>query len=154
MSESSLKDLGRLVGTWRTTATHPARPGVVVHGTVEVTWLDGERFLIQRASTDNPEFPGSISIVGYSDADRVDGSGNVAPEGRMQLHYFDTRGVFRLYDAAIDATAFRFWRESPGFSQRFTGTFLDGGRTLDGLAQLRRDDLYWRDDLKITWRRA
>ena len=42
---------------------------------------------------------------------------------------------------------------APGFSQRFTGTLTDDGNTIDGLAQLCRDDVHWADDLKITYRR-
>jgi hypothetical protein len=70
------------------------------------------------------------------------------------MHYFDSRGVFRLYQASADDQAWRFWRDSPGFSQRFTGTFTDGGDTIVGICQLRKDDDRWNDDLKITYRRA
>jgi hypothetical protein len=44
-ADPMLAPLNRLVGTWTTEATHPAMPGVVVHGTVVVEWLEGERFL-------------------------------------------------------------------------------------------------------------
>jgi hypothetical protein len=44
-TDPALKPLNRLVGTWTTEATHPAVPGVVVHGTVIIEWLEGERFL-------------------------------------------------------------------------------------------------------------
>jgi hypothetical protein len=49
---SSTAGLARLVGRWNTVASHPALPGVVVHGTAEVEWLEGERFLIVRSRTD------------------------------------------------------------------------------------------------------
>lgn len=42
---------------WATEATHPALPGVIVHGTAVIEWLEGQRFLIHRARTDHPEFP-------------------------------------------------------------------------------------------------
>jgi hypothetical protein len=69
------------------------------------------------------------------------------------MHYFDSRGVFRIFDANVDDETWRVWRESPGFSQRFTGTFADGGDTIAGLWQLREDDVHWNDDLRITYRR-
>ncbi len=149
-SQPALDLLARLVGRWTTEATHPAVPDTIVRGTVEVEWLEGERFLIHRARTDHPAFPDSISIIGFMGADRVEaGSGDT-----MQMHYFDSRGVFRAFEASIDAEAWRFWRTAPGFSQRFTGTFADGGNTIVGRTQLSRDDVHWDDDLAITYRRA
>jgi hypothetical protein len=155
--EPALAQLNRLVGTWTTEATHRALPGVVVHGTVAIEWLEGERFLIHRARTDHPDFPDSISIIGFTDQDRVDDHPDTAPKpaGKPQLamHYFDSRGVFRIYDASIDDEALRFRRSAPGFSQSFTGTFRDGGKTMVGIWRLCEDDAHWADDLRITYRR-
>jgi hypothetical protein len=131
-------------------------PGTIVHGEVTVEWLEGERFLIHRARTDHPDFPDAISIIGYTDRDRVDktaSEGSAAGESQLTMHYFDSRGVFRLYDFTIDAKSYRFERLAPGFSQRLTGTFTDNGNTIIGVSQLREDDVTWRDDLKITYRR-
>jgi hypothetical protein len=157
-AEKALRELNRLVGTWTTEATHPAMPGVVVHGTAVIEWLEGERFLIHRARTDHPDFPDSISIIGFIDRDRVDPHGEPSvPPGQEQsllsMNYFDSRGVFRVYEVSIDEKAWRCSRESPGFSQRFTGTFSDGAKTISGTWQLCRDDGQWNDDLQITYRR-
>src|SRR5687768_10824995 len=100
MTSDSLKLFDRLVGSWSTEATHPALPGVVVGGSVIIEWLEGARFLIHRARTDHPDFPDSISIIGFSDRDRVDGAPGTDPaagEPRLTMHYFDSRGVFRVY---------------------------------------------------------
>ena len=151
-----LEQLSWLVGTWATQATHPAMPGVVVHGSTEIEWLEGERFLIIRGRTDHADFPDSISIIGITDADRVEdtaaGDGPSIGDAELSMHYFDSRGVFRLYLANIDEQAWRYWRDTPGFSQRFTGTRSDDGDTIDGTSQLRRDTT-WEDDLQITYRR-
>jgi hypothetical protein len=156
-SEHALKPLARLVGTWTTEATHPAFPGVIVHGTVAIEWLEGERFLIQRSRTEHPDFPDAISIIGFTDRDRVEGGVGTGPaasaEPQLTMHYYDSRGVFRLYDFSADDASFRFQRIAPGFSQRFTGTFADGGQTIHGVSQLCRDDVHWHDDLKMTYRR-
>ena len=69
------------------------------------------------------------------------------------MHYYDSRGVFRAYDTSATADSWRIWRNAPGFSQRFTGTFADGGDTIAGLWQLCEDDVNWADDLQITYRR-
>jgi hypothetical protein len=156
-TEPALIQLNRLVGTWTTEATHPASPGLVVHGTVEISWLEGERFLIHRARTDDPQFPDSISILGIMDSDRAEDARNtgskLAPPPRLCMHYFDSRGVFRVYDMSIDDGVWRLWRNAPGFSQRFAGTFARDGDTLAGRWELGQDDLIWKNDLEITYRR-
>jgi hypothetical protein len=153
--DPTLKLLERLVGAWTTEATHPSLPGVVVAGSADVEWLEGERFLIQRTRTEHPDFPDAISIIGFMDRDRVEpatpAAATAAP--RLCLHYFDSRGVFRVYEAGADAASWRLWRDSAGFSQRFTGAFADGGDSIVGLWQLCRDDVSWEDDLRITFRR-
>ena len=152
----SVNALGRLVGSWTTEATHPAMPGVVVHGTATVEWLEGERFLIIRARTDHPEFPDSVSIIGHIEHDRVDKATRGVPTddvSPMRMHYYDSRGVFRDQETSVDADAWRWQRMAPGFSQRFTGTFADGGDTIVGRSQLCEDDAHWKDDLEITYRR-
>ena len=151
--DSTLASLDRLVGTWTTEATHPAMPGTVVHGTAEIEWLEGERFLIQRSRMDHPDFPNSISIIGYTEVDRERVAPPAAEVPQLSMHYYDSRGVFRVFQASADDASWRFWRNAPGFSQRFTGTFEDGGDTIVGRAQLCRNDANWADDLEITYRR-
>ena len=52
MAKSVLGLLERLVGEWSTEATHPMLPGVIVHGTAVVEWLDGGQFLMIRSRND------------------------------------------------------------------------------------------------------
>src|SRR5438132_10394219 len=70
-TEPALQPLNPLVGSWVTEATPPAIPGVVVHGTASIEWLEGRHFLILRSRNDHPDFPDAISILGFTDADRV-----------------------------------------------------------------------------------
>jgi hypothetical protein len=70
-TEPALEPLNRFVGSWVTEATHPALPDVVVHGTASFEWLEGQRFLILRSRNDHPDFPDSISIIGFTDVDRA-----------------------------------------------------------------------------------
>jgi hypothetical protein len=153
-SDVELKELNRLLGNWITEATHPAMPGVVVHGTAVIEWLAGEKFLIERRHNDRPEFPDSISIIGFADQDRVGEDKKIGESpGGMTMSYFDSRGVARVYESSIDGKAWKTWRNAKGFSQRFTGTFADGGNTIVGQSELCQDDVHWADDLKITYRR-
>lgn len=148
----TLNALGRLVGSWTTEATHPMVPGTIVRGTADIEWLEGEKFLILRSRTDHPDFPDAIQIIGNTDRDRV-GDGQPAASDRLEMSYFDSRGVFRVYEVTIDEHAWRWTRMAPGFSQRFTGTFAEGGDTIVGVSQLCKDDVHWHDDLAITFRR-
>jgi hypothetical protein len=156
--QASLKPLDRLVGRWTFEATHPSMPGVVVRGTADIEWLEGERFLVHRARNDHPDFPDSISIIGVTAHDRTaPGAHEVAEDAGpapLSVHYYDSRGVFREMDAAIDDTAWRMSRMAPGFSQRFTGTFTEDGDAIVGIWQMCNDDVHWNDDLAITYRRS
>jgi hypothetical protein len=148
--------LSRLVGSWTTEATHPAFPGVIVRGTATFEWWDGERFLINRARNEHPDFPNSISIIGVTNEDRVDPSNDepTPDDGLpMTMHYFDSRGVFRVYEVSVGDETWRIWRDAPGFSQRFLGTSANGGDTVAGIWQMCTDDVNWVDDLQITYRR-
>lgn len=157
ISGKALRTLDRLVGDWITEITHPALPGVVAHGTGAIEWLEGERFLVHRARSDHPDFPDSISVLGFTERDRVADAASYDPatarEAQLRMHYFDSRGVFRVFEASIDNEAWRIWRNAPGFSQRFTGTFADNGDVIAGRWQLCQDDKNWNDDLEITYRR-
>lgn len=154
-TDPTLVPLNQLVGMWTTEATHPAMPGVIVHGTAVVEWLEGEHFLIVRSRNDHPDFPDAISIIGEMERDRVEsgrGSG-ASPQSSWRMHYFDSRGVSRVYETRITDEAWEWWRDAAGFSQRFTGRFADEGDTIVGESQLCKDDVHWTDDLAITYRR-
>jgi hypothetical protein len=70
------------------------------------------------------------------------------------MHYFDSRGVYRVYAVGMTEGTWMLSRDAPGFSQRFTGTFSDEGNTIVGLVELSRDGSTWEDDLAITYRRV
>jgi len=71
----------------------------------------------------------------------------------LKMRAYDSRGAFRVFEVSIDDREWRCWRDSPGFSQRFNGTFAEGGNTIGGCWQLSRDGTHWDDDLRITYRR-
>jgi len=131
----------RFTGRWTTQATHPLLPGAVVHGHATFEWLDGRRFLIQRWHYDHPDIPDAIAVTGVTD-------------GQLSMHYFDYRGVYRVYAVSLEESRWRFWRDAPGFSQRFTGILSDDGGTIASQGQLSRDGSGWEDDLAITYRRS
>jgi len=136
---AELELLGHLVGTWTTEGRHPELPETV-RGRATFEWLPGERFLIWRSQYDHPEIPDALAVTGVT-------------EDRLSMHYFDSRGVHRVYAVDISPGVWRFRLDAPGFSQRFTGTFGDGGDTIAGRGQYSRDGSTWNEDLALTYRR-
>jgi hypothetical protein len=141
---SRLGHLNAWVGEWETEATHPMLPDTVVPGRITVEWLEGEKFLLHRARNDHPDFPDSISVIGDTDEDA----------DSLTMHYFDSRGVFRVYRLRAEERELKIWRDQPGFRQRFTGRFSDDGNTFGGTFELNEDEAGWKDDLRITYRRV
>ena len=137
--DPGLEALDQLVGEWTTEASHPMLPGTVVQGESTFEWLEGEKFLVYRSRNEHPDFPDAISVIGDTEG--------------LKMHYFDSRGVHRIYEVSIVQGVWKIWRDTPGFSQRFTGTFEDDGATITGQWDLSRDDSTWDDDLVITYRR-
>jgi hypothetical protein len=135
---AELKLLDRLVGEWTSVATHPASPGLVVAGRATGAWLEGERFLLLRSQSDHPDFPDALWVLGETD------------EGSVS-HYFDSRGVHRIYQLGFEGGVWRLWRDEPGFNQRFAGTFEDGGNRVVGAWESSPDGSDWERDLEITF---
>jgi hypothetical protein len=137
--DPALEPFEALIGTWATEATHPLLDAVVP-GTVMFEWLEGGRFLIQRSHNDHELFPDAICVIGPPEA----GDGLV-------MEYFDSRGVRRTYGVSLEDGVLRYWRDTPGFDQRFVATLGPDG--FEGLSQVARTPGDWRDDLKVTYRR-
>jgi hypothetical protein len=117
--------------------------GEEIRGESTFEWLDGKRFVTWRSHYDHPQIPDAIMIVGVTD-------------GQLSMHYFDHRGVYRVYASSLAQTTWRYWRDAhaPDFSQRFTGIFSDDGNTIAGRGQLSRDGETWEDDLDLDYQRV
>jgi hypothetical protein len=133
-----IDQLDPLVGEWTTTATHPMTPGPV-SGVTTMEWLGVEKFLVVRSRVEHELFPDSLSLIGEDD------------EG-LAMHYFDSRGVRRLYRSSFEGDVWRLWRDDdPEFRQRFEGKVT--ADAVDGLWQVCEDGRTWNDDVAITYRR-
>ena len=140
---AALQPLGVLVGTWNTVGTHPLVPGVTFHGRTSFDWLEGGAFLIMHSEIDEPQIPSGIAIFGTDDT-----------TGECSMLYFDERGVSRRYEVSIKDNVWKWWRNTPEFSQRFAGTIAVDGRTIDGRGELSRDGTNWEGDLQLKYTRA
>jgi hypothetical protein len=130
-----------LIGAWEVEGTLPVDPPIQVRGRAVFEWLDGQRFVVERWTVDHPDFPNGIAILGEGEA------------GFAQ-HYFDSRGVARLYAMSVTDAAWELSRESPGFSQRFIGTFADGGDTIVGRWEKCTDESTWELDFDLTYTKS
>ncbi|MEO7986672.1 MAG: hypothetical protein ABI766_09065 [Gemmatimonadales bacterium] len=118
-------------------------PGKILHGRTSFAWREGGAFLIMRSEIDEPEVPSGIAVIG-TDVDSRECS----------MLYFDERGVSRRYLVALRGDQWHWWRDTPGFSQKFTGTLEDGGNRIVGKGELCRDGVTWEGDLQLTYTRA
>ena len=139
---SLLKPLSRLVGEWDVVGIHRLLADTL-HGQATFEWLEGGAFLRMLWKIEAPEIPDAIAIFGSDDA----------TEGYFML-YFDERDVSRKYEMTLSDKAWKYWRDAPGFSQRFTGTFADDGNLINGVWGLSEDDSTWKRDVELTYTRV
>jgi hypothetical protein len=109
-------------------------------GLTTFEWLEGESFLVQRSQVADDDFPDGVMIIGCDDA-----------TGRYTQCYSDSRGVYRIYQMSLDGGVLKLWREEPGFSQRFIGTFSDDGGAIAGAWERSSDGLAWEHDFHLKY---
>jgi len=139
----ALKPLSVLIGNWNTVGTHPLFPDTTFHGHTSFEWLEGGAFLIMHSEIDEPGIPSGIAILGSDDS-----------TGEYFMLYFDERGVSRKYEVTLRDNIWKWWRNVPDFSQRFTGTLVDSGDTIIGKGELSKDGSSWEKDLELTYQRV
>ena len=138
----ALEPLSVLIGEWTTTGTHALIPGTTFYGRATFEWIEGGAFLRMRSQIEEPGIPSGIAIFG-SDNEL----------GQLFMLYFDERGVSRRYDVSFSDNILKWWRNAPGFSQRYSHTLSEDGRALIGKGELSKDGSTWESDLDLTYRR-
>ena len=125
----ALKHLEVLVGEWEMgSSLYPGQ-----YGRVTFEWLEGGAFLVERMA-DN-----AIWIIGRDESAQT-----------YCMLYFDSRGVSRIYEMSLEGVVWKVWRNSPRFSQRFTGAF-DDGNTITGHWEKSDDGSNWEHDFDVTY---
>lgn len=117
-----------LIGEWHGEGEIPSQPPMKL--TVDATIERLGEFIVFRTAGEPAEMPDTVSVIGG------------APDGQPQpMHYFDSRGVKRMFVMALEGSRWRIWRapgedwngpDGPGFNQRFIGEISADGRTIDG----------------------
>jgi hypothetical protein len=141
----TVERLDAFVGEWSMEAAFPFAPPTGIRGHTVFEWMPREQFLIQRWEVSHPDAPDGIAIIGF-DAGR---------ETFLQ-HYFDSRGVARVYEMSFGNGLWKLWRNSAdfsplSFSQRFTGTFSDDRKTIDGRWETCSIGSTWEHDFDLRY---
>jgi hypothetical protein len=136
-----IEALGDFLGEWELEVglpgTEDTRRRVVFEALGDV--------IVQRTFVPIPEAADTVCIiVGGSDA-------------RYVQHYFDSRGVVRLYEMIFDGSTWTLERTKADFSPldlcpRYVGTFSDR-ETIDSEWQTSDDGREWQRDFQLTYRR-
>jgi hypothetical protein len=142
----AIERLAVFVGEWSMVAEFKDLPPADVGARVVFEWMPGKRFLIQRWEFPVPEAPDGIAVIGA----------DPESEGNFLQHYFDSRGVARVYKMSFSDVVWKLWRDSPDFSpldfaQRYTGTFTDEAKTISGAWEICHDGTAWEHDFALTY---
>ena len=110
------------------------------------TWYSGMQ---QRSEVDHPAAPDGICIIGPTDA------------GGFTQHYFDSRGIARVYEMSFADGVWELLRVKPdftplSFSQRYVGRFSEDGNRIAGQWESSHDrGTNWELDFHLNyWRVA
>ncbi len=126
----SLKPLEVFVGDWEFTS--PQFPDT--RGQFTFEWVEGGAFLVERMAGN------AAWMIGRDDSTET-----------YSILYYDSRGVSRVYAMSLEGNVWKIWRNAPGFSQRFTATLSDNGRTITGYWEKSSDGLNWERDFDIRY---
>jgi hypothetical protein len=145
----ALAALDVLVGGWTVRPEAPPEWGVTdpdaMIGSVTFEWALGGAYLVGHSHAPDP-VPDSMTVI--------------APDGDgYRQHYYDSRGVTRLYRMTLADGVWTLRRTEADFSplefaQRFVGEFGADATTIDGRWEQSHDGgTTWELDFAITYRR-
>jgi hypothetical protein len=131
-----------LIGEWEVIGTHPLVPNTTLTGHCSFKWIEEGAFISWHSEVHQKEFPKGVAIFGSDDA-----------KGEYIMLYYDERKVSRKYKVSFKDNVLKWWRDAPGFSQRYTWTISDNGNTIIGKGELSKDGTTWEKDLEQTFTR-
>ena len=124
-----LDEFQPFIGEWTVEGRHVAFPDTVIQGRSVFEWWGDRTYLMHHSTFEHPDFPDSISLMGAT-----------RPDGGLALHWFDTRGVHRLFDMTFAHGVWTISRKAAGpkdFDQDMRATFSADGRTITSESRLR-----------------
>ena len=149
---SDLRRLDALIGVWKVEPSIDGNPTGLAQTTF--AWSTEGNFVVQHSETlpvdyelpaawiANSPFP-TKAIIGLDDGSH-----------EFTMLYADARDVFRVYQVQLTDRTWSIWRAHPGFHQRFTGTFAEGGNSIDGYWEFSDDGREWSLDFNMKYTRT
>jgi hypothetical protein len=145
----ALDELQFLPGHWDlelSEASFLPDPDAKLHGRITFEWIEQGAALVMRmggVGAPGARTPTATWIIGRDDA-----------EPGYQVLYADDRGVSRAYQMGFGDGAWRMWRDTPAFSQRFDAQVGAGGTEISGSWQKSVDGgVTWEHDFKVRYTR-
>ena len=141
-----------LIGQWSMAMVMPGEetPGELpdVGARVTFEWMGEKAFVLQRWTVPIPGAPDGLAVIGWDER-----------RGTFLQHYFDERGVARVYEMSFDIGLWKLERRKKDFSsfefsQRFTGTFTDDGKRIEGTWEIAHDHMRWEKDFNLIYTRV
>ena len=141
-----------LIGAWSMAMVMPGEPTPAklpdMGARVTFEWMGDKAFLLERWTVPIAEAPDGLAVIGWDKA-----------RGTFLQHYFDTRSVARVYEMSFERGVWKMERTKKDFSpfefsQRFTGTFLDDGRRIEGTWEIADDHKTWKKDFDLIYTRV
>jgi hypothetical protein len=142
-NDGPLAALEVFVGEWVAQVEFPDAPP----GRCTFAWDLRGTVLVQHSISPLPEFPDGLMVIAP------------APGGYLQ-HYFDSRGVARLYRMTLTDRTWTLLRTEPDlsplhFSQRYVGVFSADGDRIEGRWETSHDNgRTWEIDFGLTYTRV
>jgi hypothetical protein len=134
------------IGGWKLKADIPGASDVEARAVFE--WVLGGTFLQERSEVDHPAAPNGLCVVAPND------------DGSFTQHYFDDRGVVRIYAMTFENGVWELLRVKPdfsplNFSQHYYGTFSDDGDRIEGRWETSNDrGQTWELDFHLNYTRV
>ena len=142
-SNLALDALSPFIGEWDidiTSMSFREDSSVVERGHSSFAWLEGGAFLVQHSEISASDFPRSVAVMGPDEE-----------AATYTMLYSDSRGVSRIYRMTFSGGIWTLWRDFPGFSQRFHGTFSEDGRIITARWERSSDGSNWERDFELTY---
>jgi hypothetical protein len=140
------------IGEWSMAIVMPgeARPAELpdVGARVTFEWMGEKAFVLERWTVPIPEAPDGIAVIRWDEGRRT-----------FLQHYFDQRGVARVYEMSFADSVWKLERTKPDFSpfefsQRYTGTLSRDGKRIEGVWEIAHDHKTWEKDFDLIYTRV
>src|SRR5215218_5999057 len=131
-----MSTLDRLLGTWEIAMHHSTMSEPVTGRQQYERVLDGA-FVLLHWAYDHPDFPDAMALLSDD-----------------RYHYFDVRGITRVFKFEVDDVGWSIIRLDDDFSQRCTARFR-GSDAMTSTGENSHDlGVTWQHDFTMTYQRV